>query len=178
MLTSCTLHSNVLLVNASRRKKAWISEQSLQLVRQKRVAVRVWTHLRRKWRWSMLERIFEVWKAVKNGKTPIFILQMHQVRMCAMRGIIANEKKMACLGAVLKKSLTDDKNKHIHSIVNAAFVERASGDDRAFLERRSSSAKSWFTWCSDDCSGDWRSCPYTVCRKAKVAATFREASVW
>ena len=80
----------------------------------------------------MLEKIFDVWKAVKNGKTPIFILQMRQARMCAMRGIIVNERKLACLGAVLKKSLTDDKNKHIHSIVNAAFVERATGDDRAF----------------------------------------------
>ena len=114
------------------RKKAWISEQSLQLVRQKRVAVRVWTYLRRKWRWNMLERIVQVWKAVKSGKTPIFILQMHQVRMCAMRSIIANERNMACLGNVLKKSLKDDKNKHVQSVVNAAFVERASGDDRAF----------------------------------------------
>ena len=70
------------------RKKTWISEQSLQLVRQKRGAVRVWTHLRRRWRWSMLEKVFDVWKAVKNGKIPTFILQMHQARMCAMRNII------------------------------------------------------------------------------------------
>ena len=169
MHTSCTLLGNALRVSASRKKKAWISEQSLQLVRQKRVAVRVWTHLRRKWRWSMLERISEVWKAVKSGKTPIFILQMHQVRMCAMRSIIANERNMARLGDVLKKSLKDDKNKHVQSIVNAAFAERASGDGQGLLERRSCSAKSWFRWCSDDCSGEWRSCPYTVCRKAKVA---------
>ena len=73
-----------------------------------------------------------MWKAVKSGKTPTFILQMHQVRMCAMRSIIANERNMACLGDVLKKSLKDDKNKHVQSIVNAAFAERASGDDRAF----------------------------------------------
>ena len=46
--------------------------------------------------------------------------------------IIANERKMARLCAELKKSLADDKIKHIHSFVNAAFVERASGDDRAF----------------------------------------------
>ena len=39
---------------------------------------------------------------------------------------------MACLGHVLKKSLKDDKNKHVQSVVNAACVERASGDDRAF----------------------------------------------
>ena len=82
------------------RKKAWISEQSLQLVRQKRVAVRVWTHLCRKWRWSMLGKILEVWKTVKSGRTPIFILQMHQARMCAMRSIIANERNMARLGHV------------------------------------------------------------------------------
>ena len=114
------------------RKKAWISERSLELVRQKRVAVRVWTNLRRKWRWSMLKRVFDVWKTLQNGKIPIFILQMHQARMCVMRSIIANERKMARLGAELKKSLADDKIKHIRSIVNAAFVERASGDDRAF----------------------------------------------
>ena len=73
-----------------------------------------------------------MWKTVKRGKTPIFILQMRQARMCAMRSIIANERNMACLGHVLKKSLKDDKNKHVQSVVNAAFVERASGDDRAF----------------------------------------------
>ena len=49
-----------------------------------------------------------------------------------MRSIVANERKMARLGVELKKSLADDKIKHIHSIVNAAFIERASGDDRAF----------------------------------------------
>ena len=80
----------------------------------------------------MLERVFGVWKDAKNGKIRIFILQMHQARMYAMRNIIANERKMARLGIELKKSLADDKIKHIHSIVNAAFIERASGDDRAF----------------------------------------------
>ena len=114
------------------RKKAWISEHSLELVRQKRTAVRVWTDLQRKWRWSVLKRVYEVWKAVQNGKNAIFILQMHQARMCALRSIIANERKMARLGVELKKSLADDKIRHIHSIVNAAFIERASGDDRAF----------------------------------------------
>ena len=102
MLTFCTLLDNVLLASISRQKKAWISEHSLQLVRQKRV-VRVWTNLRRKWRWSMLTRVFEVWKTVQNGNTPIFILQMHQARMCPMRSIIANERKMARLGVELKK---------------------------------------------------------------------------
>ena len=50
----------------------------------------------------------------------------------AKRSIIANERNMAWLGDVLKKSLKDDKNKHVQSVVNAAFAERASGDDRAF----------------------------------------------
>ena len=131
---ACILHA-ALQCFASQckpKKKAWISERSLELVRQKCVAVRVWTSLRRKWRWSMLKGVFEVWKTAKNGKVPIFIMQMHQARMCAMRSIIANQRKMARLGAELKMSLADDKINHICSIVNAAFIERVSGDDRAF----------------------------------------------
>ena len=42
------------------KKKAWISGHSMELVRQKRTAVRVWTELRRKWLWSVLQRIFGV----------------------------------------------------------------------------------------------------------------------
>ena len=52
--------------------------------------------------------------------------------MCAMRSVIANEKEMSRLGGELKKSLANDKIQHVHTIVKAAFVERATGDDRAF----------------------------------------------
>ena len=86
------------------KKKAWISDHSMELVRQKRTAVRVWTELRRKWRWSALQRIFVVWRDVQSGKIPIFILQIQQARMCAMRSVIANEKDMSRLGAELKES--------------------------------------------------------------------------
>ena len=37
------------------KKMAWISGHTMELVRQKRTAVRVWTELRRKWRWSALQ---------------------------------------------------------------------------------------------------------------------------
>ena len=46
---------------------------SMELVRQKRTAVRVWTELRRMWRWNALQRIFVVWRAVQSGKIPIVI---------------------------------------------------------------------------------------------------------
>ena len=114
------------------KKKDWISDHSMELVRRKRTAVRVWTELRRKWRWSALQRIFVVWRNVKIGKIPIFLLQMQQARMHAMRSIIANEREMSRLGGELKKSLANDKIQHVHTIVKAAFVERATGDDRAF----------------------------------------------
>ena len=52
--------------------------------------------------------------------------------MCAMRSVIANEKEVSRLGAELKKSLANDKIQHVRKIVNAAFVERDTGDDRAF----------------------------------------------
>ena len=45
---------------------------------------------------------------------------------------MANEKEMSRLGAELKKSLANDKIQHVHTMVKAAFVERATGDDRAF----------------------------------------------
>ena len=114
------------------KKKTWISGRSMELVRQKRTAVRVWTELRRKWRWSALQRIFVVWRAVQGGKIPVFILQMREARMCAMRSVIENEKEMSRLGAELKKSLANDKIQHVHTMFKAAIVERATGDDRAF----------------------------------------------
>ena len=113
-------------------EKVWISDHSMELDQQKRTAVRVWTELRRKWRWSALQRIFVVWRNVKSGKIHIFLLQMQQARMCAMRSVIANEREMSRLGGELKKSLANDKIQHVHTIVKAAFVERATGDDRAF----------------------------------------------
>ena len=114
------------------KKKVWISDHSMELVRRKRTAVRVWTELRRKWRWSALQRIFVVWRNVRSGKILISLLQMQQARMYAMRSIIANEREMSRLRGELKKSLANDKIQHVHTIVKAAFVERATGDDRAF----------------------------------------------
>ena len=114
------------------KKKAWFSDHSMELVRQKGTAVWVWTDLRRRWQRSSQQRIFPVWRVAQCGKIPIFIMQMHQARMCAMRDIIANEKEVSRLGTELKTSLADDKVQHVHTMVKAAFVERATGDDRAF----------------------------------------------
>ena len=49
-----------------------------------------------------------------------------------MRSVIANEKEMSRLGAELKKSLANDEIQHVHTMVKAAFVERATGNDRSF----------------------------------------------
>ena len=92
----------------------------------------MWTELRRRWRWSALHRIFVVWSVAQGGKIHIFIMQMHQALMTAMRNTIVNEKQIPRLGTELKLSLASDKVRHIHTMVKAAFVERAIGDDRAF----------------------------------------------
>ena len=39
---------------------------------------------------------------------------------------------MSRLGVELKKSLASDEIQHVHAMVKAAFVERATGDDRTF----------------------------------------------
>ena len=42
------------------------------------------------------------------------------------------EKEVSRLGTELKTSLANDNVQHVHTMVKAAFVERATGDDRAF----------------------------------------------
>ena len=49
------------------------------------------------------ENFFVVWRNVKSGKIPIFLLQMQQARMYAVRSIIANEREMSRLGGELKR---------------------------------------------------------------------------
>ena len=49
-----------------------------------------------------------------------------------MRDIIAHEKEVSRLGTELKTSLANDKAQRVHTMVKAAFVDRATGDDRAF----------------------------------------------
>ena len=75
------------------KKKPWISDHSMNLVRQKRAAVRVWMELRRKWRWSALQRIFVVWRDVRSGKIPHFLVVnaasanvCHAKRHCKRKG--------------------------------------------------------------------------------------------
>ena len=125
------------------RKKPWISDHSSKLIGQKRTAVRVWMELRRKWRRSALQRMFVVWRDVRSGKIPIFLLQMRQARMCAMRIVIANEKEVSRLGAEIKRSLVSDKIQHIRKTVDAAFVETCDWRRQSFLERGTSSASAW-----------------------------------
>ena len=66
-------------------------------------------------------------------------------------GASLQTKRSCRLGAELKKSLANDKIQRVRTMVKAAFVERAIGDDRA-LEGSTSSASLWPWWCSDDCT--------------------------
>ena len=81
----------------------------MEIVRQKLTAVRMWTDLRRGWRWSALQRIVVVWRVAQGGKIPFFIMQMHQSRTSVMRNIIVNVKEISRLGTELKLSLANDK---------------------------------------------------------------------
>ena len=93
MRTSCTLLGNASRRSANPRKRPWISDHSMELVRQKRTAVRVWTDLRRKWRWSALQRIFAVWglRSVAGSLSSSCRCTRHGCVPCY---IIANEKEV------------------------------------------------------------------------------------
>ena len=132
MHTSHTLLGNVLRNSASRRKKLGflISLNGTRAAEAHRRASVDGTSTQ-----VALECIAKNlcgMESCARWQNPILILLMRQPRMCAIRSVMANEKEMSRLGAELKKSLANDKIQHVHTMVKAAFVERATGDDRAF----------------------------------------------
>ena len=132
MHASYTLFGSACEAMQTQEKGMDISDRSMEIVRQKRTALRIWTELRCRWRWSALQRIFVYGELRKVAKPPYSSCKWRKSK--------------------LKLSLANDKLQRIHTMVKAVFVERATGDDRTFWRSVRAAASSQSCWCSDDCA--------------------------